>query len=239
MRHGVAELTVVRHGESTANAAFARAEAAGATETGLTGRDKDIPLTTVGEAQAAALGAGLSAQPPVAPRPDVVICSPYLRARETWRIAARVAAEGGPMLPESWLDPRLGDRGMGRLELLTSAAIALRFPAEAARRRAAGELSYRPPGGESFADVADRVAAVLADLDRRHPERRVLMVAHDAVVLAVRQVIEGLTTDDLAAILADGPVANASITRFVRDGGRLVLTEYNVTAHLAGVGRAG
>ena len=33
------ELIVVRHGQSTANAAFAAAEAAGRTETGLTGRD--------------------------------------------------------------------------------------------------------------------------------------------------------------------------------------------------------
>jgi len=37
---------------------------------------------------------------------------------------------------------------MGRLELLTSAAIAARFPEQATRRRALGDLRYRPPGGE-------------------------------------------------------------------------------------------
>ena len=232
MRIRLSELVVTRHGQSVSNVAFAKAEAAGLTESGATGPDVDVPLSPLGRTQAAALGRGLAARPPVVPAPEIVVCSPYLRARQTWEIAARTAATHGLSLPEPALDARLGDRAMGQLELLTTAAIAHRFPAEAARRDAEGEFSYRPPGGESFGDIADRLTALLADLDRRYPGRRVLLVAHDAVVLILRQMIEGLTTDDLAAITARDPARNAALTRFVGNGERLALAGYNLAAHL-------
>lgn len=232
MRLGIAELTVVRHGESTANVAFAAAEAAGVAHTGLTGRDMDVPLSDLGRMQAGTFGRALVAKPPAVARPDVVVCSPYLRARQTWRIAAEAAADAGLVLPEPVLDTRLGDRSMGRLELLTTEAIADRFPVEAERRRAAGEFSYRPPGGESFGDVASRLALLLGDLNRRHAGRRVLLVAHDSVVLMLRRVIERLTCDDLAGIVAAGPVKHTAVTRFIDDGGSLVLAEFNTDDHL-------
>lgn len=175
------------------------------------------------------------AWPPLARRPEVVVCSPYLRACQTWEIAAAAAADAGLSLPEPILDHRLGDRLMGQLELLTSAAIADRFPAEADRSRAAGMFSYRPPGGETFGDIAVRLTALLKDLGRCHPGRRTFLVAHDAVVLMARYVIEKLSFDDLAAIVAEGPVVNAAITRFVRNGGRLTLAEYNTATHLRDV----
>lgn len=233
MGYSFAEVTVVRHGLSAANIAFAEAEAAGRAETGITGRDVDVPLSPFGRAQAAALGRGLAARPPIMRRPEVVVCSPYQRARETWEIAATTAEATGLRLPEPVVDDRLGDRLMGRLELLTSAAIADRFPAEVERSRAAGPFAYRPPGGESFGDIAVRLTSLLEDLDRRYPGRRMFLVAHDAVVIMMRYVIESLSFDDLAAMVAEGPVINAAITRFAHDGDRLTLVEYNAATHLS------
>lgn len=224
----VAELVVVRHGQSAANAAFAVAEAQGLLDAGLTGRDADVELTEQGHAQAVALGRWL-ARLPAARRPEVVVCSPYRRARETWRVAAEAA---GSPLPEPSTDDRLVDRLTGDLELLTSAAIAQRFPAEPQRRRAAGEYGYRPPGGESFGDIGVRLSSFLDDLNRDHAGRRVLVVAHDAVVLMTRAVIEGLDWDAVTAIVAKGPVRNASVTRFDGSSGRLLLAEYNSVEHL-------
>ena len=60
-----------------------------------------------------------------------MITSPYLRARETWRIAAE--ASGLPF-PEPATDDRLVDRLLGDLEMLTRAAITQRFPDEEGRR---------------------------------------------------------------------------------------------------------
>jgi broad specificity phosphatase PhoE len=170
----------------------------------------------------------------------VVLCSPYVRAEQTWQRASDTAGDRGVQLPEATIDARLGDRLMGELELLTSAMIAQRFPAEAARRRSADEFTYRPPGGESFGDIAARLDALMHDLHAHHVGRRVATVrsgvrslmAHDAIVLMLRYVIERLTFDDLAAIMHDGPVANAWLTRFDGSSGRLQLVQYNAVDHL-------
>ena len=225
----VAELLLVRHGQSLANVAVPAADAKGLLEAEVSGRDADVPLTEVGEAQARAFGKWLAELPPDE-RPQVVITSPYLRARETWRIAA---AASGLDLPAPATDDRLVDRLMGDLQLLTRAAVAQRFPDEARRRAEAGEYRYVPPGGDSFADIEVRLGAFLADLHRDHAGERVVVVAHDAVVLMMRAVIERLAWDQVVAVeRAAGSVRNASLTRFVADGDHLELAYYNAVDHL-------
>ncbi|GAA1629226.1 histidine phosphatase family protein [Actinoplanes couchii] len=228
----VAELILVRHGQSLANVAFPAADAEGLMEAAVSGRDAEVPLTGLGQEQAAAVGGWLGALPEDR-RPEVVITSPYLRARETWRIAAEAS---GVALPEPRTDDRLVDRLMGDLELLTRAAVQARFPGEADRRAAAGEFEYMPPNGESFADIAVRLKSFLDDLYTDHPGRRVIVVAHDAVVLMMRAVVEQLSWDDVLAVEREsGNVRNASISRFVaeEDGARqLTLDRYNVIDHL-------
>ena len=224
----VSELILIRHGQSASNVAFPEADAAGLLESGLTGRDADVHLTDVGVAQAQAVGRWLAALPAGA-APEVVITSPYLRARETWRIAAETS---GLELAEPVTDDRLVDRLMGDLEMLTRAAIAQRFPDEPGRLEQSGIYRYRPPNGEAFDDIARRLTAFLTDLNRDHAGHRVVVVAHDAVVLMMRYVIEGLDWEALAAIEEQGRVLNASITRFDGSSGRLVLDSYNAVDHL-------
>ncbi|MCA2212252.1 histidine phosphatase family protein [Jidongwangia harbinensis] len=224
----VAELILIRHGQSAANVAFPEADAAGLLESGLTGRDTDVALTDLGRAQATAVGRWL-ADLPAPRRPEVVITSPYLRARETWRIAAE--ASGLPF-PTPATDDRLVDRLLGDLEMMTRAAIEQRFPDEGTRRSEAGEHRYRPPNGESFADIEVRLRSFLDDLNRDHAGQRVVVVAHDAVVLMMRAVIERLDWAGVVEVSAGNSVRNASITRFDGASGRLVLDVYNSVAHL-------
>ncbi|MFF4649746.1 histidine phosphatase family protein [Streptomyces sp. NPDC001380] len=254
-------IVAVRHGESTANALFAVAEAAGALEVPIDCRDADIPLTALGRRQADALGRRLAALPgPL--RPQAVWCSPYVRARQT---AEHALAGFGAGLPVRY-DERLRDRELGVLEMLTAAAIEVRHPEEAVRRRRLGPLYYRPPGGESWADVALRVRSLLADLaghdgpagradradgadraDHAGPDgvgtgdgragdgRPVLLVCHDNVVLMLRHVLEGLDEAALLAVHAAGPVGNASVSAWRREAGRMQPVCFNETGHLAGL----
>ncbi|MEV4639465.1 histidine phosphatase family protein [Actinoplanes sp. NPDC049548] len=224
----VAELILIRHGQSASNVAFPEADAAGLLESGLTGRDADVPLTGLGAEQARAVGRWLAARP-ADEVPEVVITSPYVRARETWRIAAETS---GLDLPAPATDDRLVDRLLGDLEMLTRAAIAQRFPDEPGRLAEAGEYQYRPPNGEAFEDVAARLSSFLDDLNRDHAGERVLVVAHDSVVLMTRSVIEGLDWAGVEAVAGAGQVRNASITRFDGSSGRLVLDGYNAVEHL-------
>src|SRR5689334_15780096 len=79
---GVRELVLVRHGESVGNVAAASAERAGLEVIDLETRDADTPLSPLGAEQAAALGTWLRAQTGD-DAPEVVWCSPYVRALQT------------------------------------------------------------------------------------------------------------------------------------------------------------
>ncbi|MFG2548271.1 histidine phosphatase family protein [Streptomyces sp. NPDC048594] len=223
----LAGLWAVRNGQSTANVAFAAAEASGSTVP-LPGRDRDVPLTGRGAAQAAALGDWLAGQAPEA-GPDLVVCSPYTRALQTWEgMVARAVGLGGPRL-DLLVDERLRDREMGVFELHPPAALRTRAPQEAARRELMGEWCYRPPGGDAFTDVAVRVGQFISDLGRAAPGRRVLVVAHDGVVIALRYVLAGI-----GAVAPEElpPVPNASVSHWNGDGLRLRLAAWGDTAHL-------
>jgi 2,3-bisphosphoglycerate-dependent phosphoglycerate mutase len=240
------DLWAVRHGQSTAGVAFAEAarieaartesastEAArsGAADLPVDGRDADVELSAQGHAEAAALGRWLTALDDEG-RPDLVVCSPYRRARQTWAGMADTAVRNRVEPPPTLVDERLRDRDMGIFELHPPAAIEARSPREAERRARLGEWAYRPPGGEALADVALRVRDFLTQLDRVAPRRRVLLVAHDAVVTSVRYVLAGLgaaVPDDLP------PVPNASVSHWSGDAAQLRLASWASTTHLTGM----
>ncbi len=227
---GATELLVVRHGESVGNTAAQAAREAHAEVIDVPARDADVGLSATGVDQARALGVwlgGLGADR----APQSVWSSPYVRSADTARLALEVS---GLRLPIT-LDERLRDRELGVLDKLTGMGVEARFPAEAARRRWVGKFYYRPPGGESWADMALRMRSVLADVDRYEDGRRVLVVCHDAVTMVIRYVCEGLTEAEIMAIGQRTPVQNASVTRLVRAPGERLwrLDTFNAVDHLA------
>jgi broad specificity phosphatase PhoE len=218
-------LGVVRHGQSTGNVRAQAAELGGLEVIDIAERDADVPLSELGREQAAAVNAWLMglAGPE---RPDVAIVSPYLRTRQT----AGLTLAGTGLDPV--LDERLRDRELGVLDLLTVRGVRARLPAEAARRRRLGKLYYRPPGGESWADVLLRLRGLLRDVRDEHAGRRVLLFGHEAIVLLLRYHIEGMTEAELMATAQTSAVANGSITSWRAEDGRLRLERFNATEHL-------
>ena len=223
---GPPRIIAVRHGESEANAAYQQASDAPLVyERG----DDEVTLTDLGRRQARALGRLLGALPEEE-APELVCCSPYLRALDTWTVASEVWRP----LPVT-TDERLRDREWGTLAPYNEAAIRQRHPEELARWRAMGDYDYRPPGGESVGDVAVRVRAAVGGLRERADGRRVLIVAHDAVVLVLRHVIAETPDADLAAVEEFAPVLNASVSTWRALDGRLELMSFNDTDHLQSV----
>ncbi|HTJ69304.1 MAG TPA: histidine phosphatase family protein [Actinospica sp.] len=226
-------LTAVRHGQSTANAAFAEANATGALTVPITERDADLPLTDLGRAQAADLGRRLAADPP-----RLVYCSPYLRARETMQIALAAAHEHGAPHPAQIpvrYDERLRDRETGAWEMLTDAALRRKYPEDIARREHVGRYYFRPPCGENFPDVQLRVRSVLTEALAAGAGRHLLIVAHDAVVLMLRMILDPLDEAALLDLLSrHGAVTNCAVTRWDLDRGTagLRLTQANDATHL-------
>ena len=226
------ELVLVRHGESVGNVAAAEALAAAAEEIDVPARDPDVELSDLGRAQAEALGGALAALP--APqRPEVVACSPYVRARETARLAGEKAT---PALPVT-IDERLRDRELGVLDRLTQRGVAAQHPEEYARRRWQGKFYHRPAGGESWADVTLRLRSWLHDADRVFAGRRVLVVSHDVVVVLLRYICEGLDERTVLELAAGTPVRNAAMSRFVRQAdGSWTIAGYDEVDHLRAAG---
>jgi broad specificity phosphatase PhoE len=229
---GVAQLLLVRHGESEGNVAATLAHETGAHVIPVPARDADVELSDTGREQALALGRLLAGFPDESHA--AVWSSPYLRARQTAELAVTTGGWQTPVL----VDERLRDRELGILDMLTSLGVEARLPEEAERRRWLGKFYYRPPGGESWADVALRLRSLLTDLDHRHPGQSVMLVCHDAVILLIRYILEGLTERELLDIAAASSILNASVSRFVRpDGtGPWQLESFNMADHLMSEG---
>lgn len=219
-----ATLWLVRHGESAGNVALAAAEAEGLDRLDLSHRDVDVPLSDLGRRQATALGRWIADQPEDQ-RPTVLWTSPYVRAQQTAELALDAA---GLELPRV-ADERLREREFGGWDGLTRRGITAQFPEESERRTQLGKFYHRPPGGESWTDVLQRLRAVLDDIRTDAQGERVLLVAHQVVVLLVRYVLEGMDEHQVLALDADAEVINCSVTSYVydKDAGRLALERYN------------
>jgi broad specificity phosphatase PhoE len=225
------ELILVRHGQSAGNEAADLADLERADVVPIELRDADVPLTELGREQSAALGSALLSRLP-ASGPPVVWSSPYLRARQT---AAAAFAAAGLDLPIR-IDERLRDRELGVLDRLTDRGITRLHPAEAERRRHLGRFYHRPPGGESWVDVALRLRSFLRDALADAAAASAMVFCHDVVVALIRYVLEQLTEDDLLGF-AHRSVGNASLTRLVRDEttGRWTAAEFDEIEHLQAV----
>jgi broad specificity phosphatase PhoE len=221
-------LLLIRHGESAGNVARDKAEAEDLERIDIATRDVDVPLSPLGEEQAAALGRWLAEQPEDQ-RPTVLWVSPYIRAQQTAELALKTA---GLSLPRV-VDERLREREFGVLDGLTRRGIIAQFPEESERRSRLGKFYHRPPGGESWSDVLLRLRGALDDVRRDCGNERVLLVAHQVVVLLARYVVENMTEEEILGVDALGDVANCSVTSYDRDAdGQLVLRLFNEVTHL-------
>ncbi|MGI6374857.1 MAG: histidine phosphatase family protein [Anaerolineae bacterium] len=147
-------LLLVRHGETRANA-----------EARYQGQN-DTPLNRLGLEQAGRLAERLSAEPI-----ERILVSDLPRALQTAQpVSERLGLPSEP-------DARLREIDVGEWEGLTFAEIQQRYP-ELAAQWDHNPGHTRIPGGESAADMAVRVGALLADLRGLPDEQGVLLVTH-------------------------------------------------------------
>jgi broad specificity phosphatase PhoE len=229
-------LWLVRHGESAGNVASGIARSWGELRVDVAERDVDVPLSATGIAQSGVLGRWF-AQLAADQRPDVVMTSPYRRARQTADLIRD--AEGLAQSASSPVrDERLREREFGILDRLTPSGVQELHPDQAEFRRIIGKFYHRPPGGESWCDVILRLRSVLDTLSLHFAGRRVLIVAHEVVVLCFRYLIENLDEAQILAIDRAGDIANCGVTEYACEpatataAARMHLVRYNFTAPL-------
>ncbi len=190
----------------------------------------DVPLSSLGREQAAAFGAWLGSEPE-GRRPQVMISSPYARAVETAEV---IVASASLAKVEVRRDERLRERELGVLDLLTRRGVEVQFPLEAERRLRLGKFYHRPPGGESWVDVALRLRSWRDSVAREHDRERVMVVSHEVVIVMMRYLIEDLDEEQALSLARDEPLANCSLTSFrAGQDGRLGLERAGWTVPLA------
>ena len=100
-------------------------------------RDVDVPLSALGEEQAAALGRWFASMPDER-RPNTVLTSTYRRAMQTTdAIAAAGGLQSDPCIE---VDERVREKEFGILDRLTRAGIRQRFPDQAEARERTGKF---------------------------------------------------------------------------------------------------
>jgi uncharacterized phosphatase len=182
------ELIIVRHGQTDWNL---QKRIQGST---------DIPLNSIGRAEAAEAGVRLRDRDA-----DAVVTSPLLRAEETARI---LAGELG--LPAPAVVPALTERHHGAIEGLTFADRQARFPD-----------GVPVPGLESRQDVLARVLPALGRIAAEHEGETVVVVSHGGVIgTLVRHATDGQRPRH------DEHISNGSAHDFLWRDGELVLTHF-------------
>jgi glucosyl-3-phosphoglycerate phosphatase len=181
---GITRLVLLRHGRTAWNA-----------ERRMQGR-LDPPLDETGQAQAQAVAplvAGFD--------PTVLLCSDQTRALQT----ALAVGEATGLEPRK--EPRLRETDVGQWQGLVHTEVEEGWPG--ALERWFVEPTFRPPGGESRVDAAERALPVLRELigtpaDVTTGDTAVL-VAHGAVILATTCAFLGFPVENWPSL---GPLGN-------------------------------
>ena len=232
-------LYIVRHGESAGNVAREAATAAGDRRIDLDVRDVDVPLSDLGAQQAEALGRWFASLPRDR-TPNIILTSPYVRARHT----AEIVATSAGLSKDKYtlvVDERLREKEFGILDRLTKVGIEAYHPDQAEFRRLLGKFYHRPPGGESWCDVILRLRSATEMISREYCGERVLLVGHSVVVLCMRYLLEHMTEEQILKIDKENEVANCSVTSYYHDAsagpkGSLRLELFNFVAPLEEAG---
>lgn len=186
-------------------------------------------LNRLGRAQAARLAERMRLAPPSA-----IVASDLERAVET----ARIVSEACGIAVE--LDKGLREVDVGAWTGKSYEQVAELFPEQWAAWESG--LDVRRGGGETYAELAERIERAIAGIAARWSDsaevekaavRRILVVSHGGAIKSWIAKLLGLSADGLRAL---GGVANAGITVVERDArGRHRIHSWNDTAHLEGL----
>ena len=175
-----------------------------------------MPLSDLGRRQAEALARRLAHE-----EIHAIYASDLQRA---WETAAVLAAPHGL---EVYPEPRLREMHFGVWEGLTFAEIEERYPGSF-DALTTDPLAAGPPGGETMGQVMERVQSLLEDLQRRHRQQTVLLVAHGGTFQMLICHTLGLTPRARWQFRLS-PASLSELYLFPEGG---ILTRLNDTCHL-------
>lgn len=200
-------LFLTRHGQTVTN-----------TEGRFCGHS-ETDLTPKGEDQARALGRRLAKE-----KLEAIYTSDFSRAIRT---AALIAGERG-ITPRA--EPDLRELHYGEWELQKGGDVARKWRTQYRLMRHE-DPSWRPPGGETVAEVRARTRAAFDRIVEAHQGKKVLVVAHGTALNCLISTLLGMPESFVFRI----DVANCGLTEVEVRNGQAYVVRMNETAHLAGL----
>lgn len=133
------------------------------------------------------------------------------------------------------------ERDQGHAYNMTDAEAAEAFPWLQDYWTTFGPFFARPPGGESLAQVCERVYQFLQKLARTMAGKRVLLVTHGGTIWCARYVLERWSYDEAERRFTTEHIPNCSVTQFECEDGRLMLRKasevfWSSEEHIADIG---
>ncbi len=176
----------------------------------------DLPLSDVGVEQAEALACRLADE-----KFDAIYASDLKRA---WETANAIAEKSGLAVIS---EPRLREMNFGIIEGLTFDEAQTRYP----KVMAAWLKNYNqpPPDGEPLNIVSARVLSLLDDLQKKHADQTICLVAHGGPLSEIIRLVLELPAERRWSFAMD----NASLSELILgENGHPVLKRLNDTNHL-------
>lgn len=193
--------------------------------------DYDTPLTTEGILQSRKTGIKLRKLVPPIPTPDVILYSPYVRARDT--LSEIHKAWPSLIGVKSIKEDRIREQEHGLSLIYNDWRVFQAFhPEQKELRELLGPYWYQYPQGESASQVRDRVRSVLATLIREYSNQHVMMITHHLTILSIRATLERLTPEQFIELDTKEKPVNCGVTHYrgvpkAGKNGKLVLCFYN------------
>lgn len=159
--------------------------------------------------------------------PDVIFVSPSDRTSETLKhmIGAWQDLASVPVIR----DERIRERDQGLAYQYGDWRIyhAL-HPEEIEKKKEKGDFHYDFPKGESIASLNKRVSDWIAELEKEHKNKNIMVISHKKTILSIRMILEGLSEEDFFKLNNyHGPI-NSGVSVYERKNKKLILKSYNI-----------
>ena len=226
------QLIIIRHGQSIRNKSkpgaiyFENEEA----RQGICGiPDHKIPLTEEGMVQAEKTGDALREKFGI---PDYVYHSGYVRTEQTLEGILKAFSERERLKIKIRMNQFIRERDPGYAYDMTKKEAEKYFPWLKGHWKTFGGYFSRPVGGESLADVSQRVHTFLNSIFRDRAGKKVWIVTHGGTIRTFRFLLERWNYNQALSWPEGQRPKNCGVTVYNFDpkNGRLVLQEYN-TVH--------
>ncbi len=222
-------LALVRHGESFANVEIQKT--AGGLYYAVSGSDRDIGITPDGERDCQRAGRILAR---LFPRHFPIKTFWHSQFRRIWQSSSVIeSCLDYPVT--AVIDARLNKRGYGRFWNLTYKGVHELHRHEHDIFGALGPLKYRPPEGENFYDLFERVDPFLFSTLNQSDGNQVV-IGHSAVILAMQRHLDGLSDMEVVYGYENVVIPNGYVMLYRRDNKnsrwkRVFLSDYLIGEH--------